>query len=254
VNNERQHRILALLERKGEVLLNELKEVFPEVSTMTLRRDLMRFENEGILVRTHGGAISVKKLHSGTSEEDPYDLRARENIEAKMEIARKAAPLVETGRSIYLDAGSTTMCLADVIPDNNFSFITSGINIGLNLMKKQKVSVITLGGLVNRRTLSVSGPNAILFLDHINIDLAFMSSSGFSIENGFTISNMYECDLKRKVIQNAKKVIMLMDSSKINKNLPFTFSKLNDIDILITEQNVSLEIEKETQKYGVQLL
>ena len=254
MNNERQHRILALLERKGEVLLNELKEVFPEVSTMTLRRDLMRFENEGILVRTHGGAISVKKLHSGTSEEDPYDLRARENIEAKMEIARKAAPLVETGRSIYLDAGSTTMCLADVIPDNNFSFITSGINIGLNLMKKQKVSVITLGGLVNRRTLSVSGPNAILFLDHINIDLAFMSSSGFSIENGFTISNMYECDLKRKVIQNAKKVIMLMDSSKINKNLPFTFSKLKDINILITEQNVSLEIEKETQKYGVQLL
>ena len=254
MNNERQHKILTLLEKKGEIVLKELQDVFPGVSAMTLRRDLIRFEHEGLLVRTYGGAISVKKLPGGTGDEDPYDMRASENIEAKMEIARKSAPLVEKGRSIYIDAGSTTMCLAEVVPDNNYSFVTSGINIGLNLIKKQKVSVITLGGLVNRKTLSVSGPNAIAFFDNINIDLAFMSSSGFSIENGFTISNMYECDLKRKVIQKAKKVIMLMDSSKINKNLPVTFATLEDVDILVTEQNVPREIEEEAQKHGVQLL
>jgi DeoR/GlpR family transcriptional regulator of sugar metabolism len=121
-------------------------------------------------------------------------------------------------------------------------------------MKKTKLSVISLGGLVNRNTLSVSGSNAVSFLENINIDLAFMSASAFSIESGFTISNNYECELKRKVIQNAKKIIMLMDSSKINKNLPFTFAKLEDIDLWISEKDLSSEIIKEAKKNKVQLL
>jgi DeoR/GlpR family transcriptional regulator of sugar metabolism len=254
VNNERQALILELIEKKGEVGLQELKEMFPNVSAMTLRRDLISFENEGLVVRTYGGAISIKKLPNLNGEEDPYYRRMSENIEAKLEISRKAINLVERGRSIYLDAGSTTMCLAEKMPDENFSIITSGINIGLELMKKQKLSVITLGGLVNRNTLSVSGPNAASFLDNINIDLAFMSASGFSLESGFTISNIYECELKRKVIQSAKKVIMLMDSSKINKNLPFTFSKLEDVDIWITEKEFPADIRDRALKSDVQLI
>ena len=93
--NERQQQILSLLEAKGEVQLNQLRDIFPELSIMTLRRDLVSLESAGHLIRTHGGAVSVKKITSTGGEEDAYSLRATENIEAKMKIAQKALSFVE---------------------------------------------------------------------------------------------------------------------------------------------------------------
>ena len=253
VNNERQLQILQILEQKGEVQLQQLKEVFPEVSVMTLRRDLISLEGEGQLIRTHGGAVSAKKLSAINGEEDAYSRRAGENIEAKLKLAEKAVPLVEKGRSIYFDAGSTIMCLAKMIPDENFTIITSGSNIALELVKKSRVSIVTLGGLLNRNTLSVSGPNALSLLDTINIDIAFMSASGFSTDSGFTVSNVYECELKRKVVSRAKKVITLVDTSKVDRSMPFTYANLEDIDIWVCERPLTSAVVEEAKKQGVQI-
>lgn len=252
--NDRQHQILQLIEQKGEIQLQQLKDIFPEVSMMTLRRDLISLENEGHVVRTYGGAVSVKKLSHVSGEEDAYSRRAAENVEAKLKIAKKAVTLVEKGRSIYFDAGSTIMCLAKALPDDSFSIVTSGANIALELVKKLRTSVVTLGGLMNRNTLSMSGPNAISLLETINIDLAFMSASGFSIDSGFTVSNMYECELKRTVVSRAKKVIMLVDTSKINKNLPFTYAKIEDVDIWVCEKELPPEVNEEAKKCNVEVL
>ncbi len=251
---ERQKHILNILDEKGEVQLQLLKEMFPEVSEMTLRRDLIFLEGEGLLIRTYGGAVSAKKLSLTGGEENAYSRRASENIEAKMKIAEIAVSLVEKGRSIYFDSGSTLMCLAKILPDDNYSIVTSGANISLELIKKQRISVVTLGGSVNRNTLSVSGPYAMSILDTINIDLAFMSASGFSAENGLTVSNIHECDLKRKVVQRAKKVILLMDESKINKDLPFTYAKLNDINMWVCEKTLPSDINEIANKLGVKIL
>lgn len=252
--NERQQQILRLIEHKGEVQLQQLKDLFPEVSVMTLRRDLINLENEGHLIRTYGGAVSIKKVSDVSGEEDAYSRRAQENVEAKMKIAEKALPMVEKGRSIYFDAGSTLMCLAKILPDDSFSIVTSGSNISLELIKKLRTSVVALGGLLNRNTLSMSGPNALSLLDTINIDLAFMSASGFSIDNGFTVSNIYECELKRKVVKRAKKVILLMDTSKINKDLAFTYANLEDIDAWVCDAKLSREVAAEAAKYKVQII
>lgn len=252
--NERQNQILQMVEQTGEVQLQQLKDIFPEYSIMTLRRDLTFLESEGHLIRTHGGAVSAKKLSAINGEEDTYTRRAAENIEAKIVIAEKAVALVEQGRSIYFDAGSTVMCVARMIPDQHYSFLTSGANIALELLKKQNSSVVALGGQLNRNTLSMSGPNAISLLDTINIDMAFMAASGFSIDSGFTVSNVYECELKRKVVKRAKKVIILMDSSKIGKSMPFTYANLEDVDVLISEKSLAPEIEAEAQRYGVTIL
>ncbi|WHH61533.1 DeoR/GlpR family DNA-binding transcription regulator [Petroclostridium sp. X23] len=254
MNNERQQQILEMLEQKGEVQLQQLKDFFPEVSVMTLRRDLISLENEGYLIRTHGGAVSAKKVAAITGEEDEYSRRAAEHIEAKLKIAEKAVPLVERGRSIYFDAGSTIMCLAKLIPDESFSIVTSGANIALELLKKQNCTVITLGGHVNPNTLSVSGPNAVSYLDSINIDIAFMSASGLSPESGLTVSNVYECEVKKKVVRRAKKVVILLDSRKINKNMTFTYANLEDIDVLVCERPLPADIKAEAEKYGVRIL
>ncbi|RCX12337.1 DeoR family transcriptional regulator [Anaerobacterium chartisolvens] len=252
--NERQQQILQILENKGEIQLQQLKIIFPAISMMTLRRDLISLEGDGYLIRTHGGAVSKKKLSGISGEEDAYSRRAAENMEAKMRIAEKACGMVEKGRSVYFDSGSTLMCLAQMIKDDNFSILTSGINISLELVKKSRISVVTLGGLVNRNTLSVSGPNAMDLLGTINIDLAFMSASGFSIDSGFTISNIYECELKRKVVRRAKKVIMLMDSSKINKDLPFTYAGLEDLNMWVCDKPLSAELEEETKKFRIEIV
>lgn len=254
MGNERQQHILELLKQKGEVQLQQLKQHFPEVSVMTLRRDLTGLENEGFLIRTHGGAVSANRLAAVSGEEYAYARRAAENIEAKLKIADKALPLAETGRSMYFDAGSTVMCLARLLPDDNFDIVTSGTNIALELVKKQNISVMTLGGSVNRNTLSVSGPNAMEMLDGVNIDVAFMSASGFSTDNGFTVSNVYECELKKRVISRSKKVILLMDTGKLNRNMTFTFARLEDLDIWIAEGLLPDDIRKEAESRGVALL
>lgn len=254
MSNGRQRQIIEILAQKGEVQLQRLKDTFPEVSLMTLRRDLTYLEKEGYLIRTHGGAVSTKRITEINGEEDAYARRAAENIEAKLKIAEKAVPLAEKGRSIYFDAGSSIMCLAKLLPDDNFSIVTSGANIALELLKKPKISVFTLGGLVNRNTLSVSGPNAISVIDTINIDIAFMSASGFSLDSGITVSNIYESELKRKVVCRAKKVILLLDSQKINKNMTFTYSNLEEIDILVTEKQLPSDIMNEALKHGVLLI
>ncbi|MFA6309784.1 MAG: DeoR/GlpR family DNA-binding transcription regulator [Clostridia bacterium] len=251
---ERQRQINELLDQKGEVQLQKLKDMFPDVSMMTLRRDLINLENEGLLIRTFGGAVSAKKLSMTGGEENAYSRRAAENVEAKMIIAEKAVSLVEKGRSIYFDSGTTLMCLAKILPDDNYSIVTSGANIALELIKKQRTSVVTLGGSVNRNTLSISGPDAMSALDTINIDMAFIAASGFSLDNGLTVSNIYECELKRKVVQRAKKVILLMDTNKINKDLPFTYATLEDLNMWVCETSVSAEIKKEADKFGVEIL
>ena len=203
--NGRQVKILQLLNHKGEINLEQLKELFSEVSTMTLRRDLINLENEGQLIRTLGGAVSIKKVANYNGEENPYSRRAGENVNAKIKIASQAIKLVERERSIYFDAGSTLMCLAEILPDDSFSIITSGANIALELVKKLRISVVSLGGLINRNTLSMSGPDAVAMIEKVNIDLAFMSASGFSLESGYTVSNIYECELKRKVSETRPK-------------------------------------------------
>jgi len=254
MSNDRQRYILEMLEQKGEVQLQHLKEFFPEVSLMTLRRDLTNLENEGCLIRTHGGAVSARKVAAFNGEEDAYARRASENIEAKLKIAGKAVPLMERGRSVYFDAGSTIMCLARQLPDDSFNIVTSGANIALEILKKQRTSVITLGGFVNRNTLSVSGPSAVSLLDAINIDIAFMSASGFSIDSGLTVSNVHECELKRKVVNRSKKVVLLLDTGKINRNMTFTYANLEDIDIWVAEKTPPADIMEEAEKCGVQVM
>ena len=243
MSKDRREIIEELLEETGTVMLSDLEEQFPNVSSMTLRRDLIHLEESGLAIRVKGGAILATKAESQTGEESAYRIREMAHKEAKKAIAVKALAYVETERSIYLDAGSTLMTLAGIIADDYYSFTTSGINVALKLLEKEHPNVVVLGGYANRNTLSLSGPLSTGILDSLNVDVAFISASGFATDNGFTVSNIYEADLKRQIIKKAKKVIVLMDSSKIGKTLPYTFCKSEDVDILITEQDLDEDIK-----------
>ncbi len=256
--NDRQKGILDIIDENGDVSLNELSQAYSDVSVMTLRRDLLQLEQSGHILRTRGGAVSLKKLAEQSmipGEENEYGLRARANIAAKKTIAEKALSLVKKGCSIYMDAGSTIMALARLLPNEHFNIITNATNIAQEIIERSNTSVVLLGGNLNRNTLSVSGPSAIKSIDRINIEMAFMSTSAFTSESGFTVSNVYEAELKRKVISKAKKSIILMDSSKIGKDLMYTLADLQDIDVLITETDtLPSEIRKIAEDNNIEIL
>jgi len=233
---KRISRIRQLIHEKGEVKLFELEKMFPDISTMTLRRDLKKLEELGDVVRIKGGAKGIS--HLSRIKEEIYSKRSMENTAEKFAVANKALSFFEHDRSIFLDSGTTIMYLARLLGDQKLFITTSAPNIALECAKNQNATINLVGGTLSRENLSLSGINALSFLDAINIDIAFMAASGFSFKSGFTAGDYGECEIKKKVISKVNKTILLMDSTKFGKNLPFTFASLDDIDILISDDKV----------------
>lgn len=252
MKNQRRETIREAVHREGELHLKELETMFPEVSSMTLRRDLDYLEEKGVLIRIRGGAKAVRR--SAGEREDVFSQRAMEQPEAKEYIAQKAAALMERGRSIFVDSGTSMMCLAKRIPNENYSILTSGPNIGLEILKNPKPSVSLIGGQLSRNNLSASGLISIEFIKKINIDIAFMATSGFSLDSGLTSGDLGESNLKRAIMKKARKKILLMDLSKLDKNLPFTFAQLRDIDVLVTDKALPDSIRRAAERYAVQIM
>ena len=252
MNSERRSVIREMLQQKPFIALHELEEKFPDVSSMTLRRDIEFFEKQGEAIKVRGGARSMKFIT--TSMEDAFNLRLKENTTAKEKLAKKAMMMIETGRSIFLDSGTTVLRLAEIMPDERLTVTTTGLNIALELMQKSMTIVNIVGGMLNRDSISVSGNQALDFINSINIDIAFMVPSGVSAENGMTSGNYIECELKKLVVEKARKVVVLMDSSKINKSLPYTFCKLEDVDAIITDDILPYNMRNITNEAGIEVI
>ena len=252
VNKQRRSKIKQLLDSKGEVFLKDLELLFADCSSMTLRRDLKYLEDAGLVKRTRGGAVALSRL--SMTAEDVYSRRALENTSAKELIARKAAPFVESGRSLFLDSGTTMMMFARVMPDDDITLLTNGPNIALELIKKTRPTVMLIGGQLERNSISISGIGATRFLSGINIDTAFMASSGFNVNSGFTCGTLSDCELKREVFKRASKIIMLMDSSKVGRSLPYTFGSLADIDILVSDGKLPEFVATEALRANVKII
>lgn len=250
---ERRQTILDLIHIKYEVRLSELKELFPSVSEMTLRRDLDYLAKEKKVVRTHGGARSISTI-TNIEKSFEFTSRAISNTNAKKVLSEYALSLLEPHRSIFLDSGSTMLTFSQMIPDIELFVITNAPNIGLEIAKRKNTEIIFLGGSLNKLAIALTGPFAINCLDQVNIDIAFIAASGFSPENGFTNAYINECELKRKVIKIAKKVIVLMDSSKVYRSLPFTFATLDDVDVLVTDRPLPEEIEVLMRNNNIEVL
>ncbi len=249
---ERREKIKEILLQKGVVFLKDLEKLFPEVSSMTLRRDLRYFEEMGVAVIIRGGAKAAAS--APLPHEAVYSHRAALNIDNKKKIASFALSFIETGRSVFLDSGTTVMSLAQMLPDVNLSILTSGPNIALEILKKYNPTVNLIGGIINRDNLSVSGAHALSFVKSVNIDVAFLAPSGCSENNGFTCGEYTEYEVKKAIVKKANKVVVLMDSSKFGRSLPFTFASLKDIDVLISDYPFSEEYLQKAKEAGVEVI
>ena len=252
----RRQAISDLIEQRGEISLHELEAIFPDVSSMTIRRDLDHLEQEHLLVKIRGGVMSLSHLSRSVLQNAEGDYAQREflNAEGKRIIAEKAAPFAETGRSIFIDAGSTMMQLARLLHTGRFSVVTNGVNVSLELSQNKSATVNLVGGELNRNNLCVSGAGALEHLRNINIDVAFMAASGYTVEDGFTNGSYYEYELKRHIVQKAKKTIVLMDSTKRGKTMTYTFCRPEEVDVLIMDKKPDAELLKVAKATGMQIL
>jgi DeoR/GlpR family transcriptional regulator of sugar metabolism len=192
--------------------------------------------------------------HLSMIKEAAYTQRQVTNPAAKMVIAEKAAALVEEGRSIYIDSGTTCMYFAQRLTDMNLFVLTPAPNIALELVKNPSIKVTLTGGQLNRETLTLTGFNAVEYVRSLNIDDAFMAASAFSPDSGFSCGDYYEAELKRLIIRKAQHVVLLIDRSKRNSRLPYTFARLSNIQTLVTDGPLPEEIQKLADQAHVQVL
>ncbi len=246
MNILRREKMKDFIRQHGVVSLKELSQAFPDVSVMTLHRDLSYLSGEGEIQRIRGGAKFVGEI--GASEGDIP------NKSAKDIIARKAVDFVQEGSAIYIDCGTTMLELARIIPDMYLNVVTCGANVALEVAKKVRPTVNLCGGVLNRNNLSTTGSFAEIILSQINIDVAFVSASGFSEEGGFTCGFESQASFRRLLIEKARSVIVLIDSSKIGRMLPFTFAEMKDVDYLISDKHLPQYILDMAKEKHVEVL
>lgn len=249
---DRLFHIKEFIDKTGKVTLHELECVFPEVSAMTLRRDLLRLEEENAIVRIPGGAISVDSLLR--SKEASITERINYKAEEKLEIAEKAVKLVEPMCCVFIDGGSTTTYFARALPDDNFFILTNSMLVAETMLRKHKPTVSLLGGDLNRNDFIVVGKSCRDYVSSVNIQIAVMTATGFVKDSGsFTCGSQDQADVKRSVIQKADLVIMLLDSSKVNKKTPYTFCTLSDVDCMVVDKNFSRELKSLIETKGIKV-
>ena len=156
MNRIRQDRIKEYIEEKNVVTIRELQELFPEVSLMTIHRDLDMLEATGVVVKFRGGARSVR--YAGDPE---FNVRMRDNNSGKLLIARKAMELIQPHSSIFLDASTSNLTLARTLPDMNLNIFTTGPSIALELCRLHNPVVTLCCGTINRKNLALSGQNTL---------------------------------------------------------------------------------------------
>jgi DeoR family fructose operon transcriptional repressor len=228
---ERQAAIVAQARDAGRVEVAALAEGLG-VTTETVRRDLTALERAGVLRRVHGGAIPVERL----GFEPAVDTRAQVATSQKEAIAKAALNELPVDGAIALDAGTTTLRLAEVIPtDRELTVVTNGLPIASVLATRPNLTVHLVAGRVRSRTLAAVGEASVAFLRDVYVDVAFLGANGFSAERGFTTPDADEAATKRALIACAGRSVVLADSSKYGVNHFAAFAGPDDVDLLITD-------------------
>lgn len=245
----RQEQMREYIEQKNVVTIKELQALFPDVSLMTIHRDLDALEKSGLVVKFRGGAKSVKL--SGDPE---FNVRMRENNMGKNLIAQKALELIQPHTSIFLDASTTNLALAKILPDINLNIITTGPSIALELCRLHNPVVTLCCGTINRKNLALSGQNTLQMLEGINIDLAFIGVSGCSVEAGLTCGTEGDMLVKRQVICKARTSVAMCGVEKFSCLMPYTFAQLSDVDYLICDAPVPEAVAQAAKQTGLKIL
>ena len=254
---QRRVAIVEYIEEKGQVSFQDIKTRFPDTSDMTLRTDLKELDAQNKIIRIHGGAKSASSVTKAT---DPFFKRVPLNHDKKKQIALKSANYLNQelqrrpNLTIYLDGGSTIVEVAKMFPDEWCSIVTNCVATAYMLAPLKRPSITVLGGMLNRINCSCDSFRNTEELEHMNFDITVMPTSGYTDETDFTSTKELFDEMRTVVMRRSKKLIMVMDSTKIGKVFQLTHIKKEEIDILISDDDLPDETRKVFTDLGVLVL
>ncbi|MBL6933524.1 MAG: DeoR/GlpR transcriptional regulator [Rhodospirillales bacterium] len=235
---QRRTLILDILERKGSVSVTELHERL-EVSRETLRRDITRLDDEGRLTKIHGGALSNSSVEPALNE------RMTQNIEGKRAIGQMAAEMIPDGVSLIIDAGTTTLCMADYLVERRrLTVYTNDLQIAAKLAGLNDNRVLLLGGEVQGTDGAIYGRDTTQMLDNYFADFAIVGISAFSSERGLTDYSREAAELRSLMLNHARVKVLLGDQTKFERKAPVRISGFEKLDHLITDIKPSQNIAR----------
>lgn len=247
----RRKQIVSLVNQEGSVTLQQLREAFPTVSDVTLRKDLSYLDSTMQLVRTHGGA---KSLPSAIGMIDNFYTRITVNTEAKNCIAQKATRLMQPNLSLYLAPGTTCIALAKVLPDIKMQIFTDGIATAMELAKYKNVDTTIFGGEVDTSALRTHSPMFFATLNSLHFDYAILSCDNYRPEYGFICCSGYSWNLLKVLREHTDKLVILLDSSKVNSVRAARFFPTEQVDMVVTDGRFDDSALKALAKANVTVL
>lgn len=246
---ERRSDILALLHQTNSIRVEELAQQFG-VSSVTIRNDLNVLEQQGLVTRSHGFAVLSSRLVAELSVADKRNAYP----EIKQRIGKLAASLLNDGERIILDSGTTTKAIASHLNDLKLTVLTNGLDIAMELVNCPNVEIRMTGGVLRKNAMSFSGVMADNNLRHYRFDKVFLGVDGFDLQKGVTTFNEQEAQLNRLMCEAADQVIVMTDSSKFGQYSDFVICQANQIDILVTDEQLPANYREYLDSMGVQVL
>jgi DeoR family transcriptional regulator of aga operon len=251
LNEERRREILGVMHRDGRVLVKELARQF-RISQITIRKDLEFLDGQGVIQRTHGGALPVQ----AGALLDPT-LREKEKLHRKQktQIALVAARLVEEGQSVLLDSGTTTTAIARALKNKNMqrlTVITNAINIAAELAGTH-IEVILTGGMLRKNSFSLVGPLAERTLRQLSADILFLGVDGFDTKAGLFTPNLLESEVNRAMVEIARRTIAVCDSSKFGRRSLCNIMPVAAVDEVITDKQIPKSDLRALKEEGVKV-
>jgi DeoR/GlpR family transcriptional regulator of sugar metabolism len=251
---ERRNAIKDLILKNGSGKVDELARQF-NVSEETIRRDLALLDRDGIVEKNYGGATALSEVQKMMLDFTPFQQRRLLNVKEKKNIDREAASMVAPGMAIFIDGGSTTCSTIPFLSSRErLTVITNSLEAGRICAQVGGWTIIILGGQVVTKSMSMVGPHVELQLSNLSIDVALMGATGVSVRGGCTSGNLFEANIKKKVLERSDKGVLLVDSSKMGTVSPFAFAHFSDFDTVITSPGVDDVMRQTILAAGAKLI
>jgi DeoR/GlpR family transcriptional regulator of sugar metabolism len=246
---ERLGKIIEIIQAQGRVSVSELSDRFG-VSPVTVRNDLASLERQGLINRTHGGAV----VRPDSKQEPAFLLRKELHSKEKELIGAKAAEYIYDGDSIALDASTTAWHIARNIKGRQeLTVLTNGLFIALELSDTPGVTVVMPGGMLRSGSTSLVGDIGVGMLDRFHVQKAFFGAWGLTIQEGLTDLNQYEVEMKRLLVAKSKEVIAVIDASKWGQVAFTTFAQLDQVHRIITNSSAPEAMVTSIRQCGIEI-
>lgn len=248
MTESRSRQIIDYLKQHNLVTVNELVKL-TGFSPATIRRELVKLDAEGVIYRVHGGVT----LHRFVADQPTTSQKEGSHTREKAAIAEEAIKLIKPGDAVVLDAGTTTIQIARGILHMPLRVITNDLRIGLLLAEYQQIETSITGGTVDWSSQSCIGPHATELLETIHPTMTFVSCNAFSTRNGITAPTFEKAYMKRTLLHQSGRTILVADSSKYDLTQLFEVGPLTDLDMIITDKGLNAEAAEEIRRMGVDL-